>query len=292
MAGFPEFAWIRGALVPFSEARVSIADRGLLFGESVYEVLPITSGRVRARAAHLERLRRSATAIGLSCDDTHEASASSAAAAAAPWMDHLVAAEGVDEGLLYMQLTGGEAPRAHTARAAPLLFAYATAQSLPDRPRRAQGSTVVCAPDPRWARCDLKTTMLLAAVLGKRAAAAAGADDVLWIADDGSVREAGSANVAIVEGGVVVTPPPSPAILPGITIAIARRVAADLGIPWRHEPFDRARLVAADEVFVAATSQLVMPVLRVDDDVIADGRAGPIALHLGDALRDALDREA
>lgn len=288
MAGYPEFAWIRGALVPFSEARVSIADRGLLFGESVYEVLPITSGRVRARAAHLDRLRRSATAIGLSCDDTHDASGT----AAASWMDRLVAAEGVDEGLLYMQLTGGEAPRAHTARATPLLFAYATAQPLPERRRRAQGSTVACAPDPRWARCDLKTTMLLAAVLGKRAAAAAGADDVLWIADDGTVREAGSANVAIVEGGVVVAPPPSPAILPGITIAIASRVATELGIPWRLERFDRARLVAADEVFVAATSQLVMPVLRVDDDVIADGRAGPIALHLGDALRDALDREA
>lgn len=285
MAGYPEFAWIRGALVPFAEARVSIADRGLLFGESVYEVLPITSGRVRARAAHLERLRRSATAIGLSCDDTQDATAASS------WMDRLVAAEGVDEGLLYLQLTGGEAPRAHTARAAPLLFAYATAQPLPDRPRRARGSTVACAPDPRWARCDLKTTMLLAAVLGKRAAAAAGADDVLWIADDGTVREAGSANVAIVERGVVVAPPPSPAILPGITIAIANRVAAELGIPWRHERFDRARLVAADEVFVTATSQLVMPVLRVDDDVIADGRAGAIALRLGDALRDALDRE-
>lgn len=285
MAGYPEFAWIRGALVPFAEARVSIADRGLLFGESVYEVLPITSGRVRARAAHLERLRRSATAIGLSCDDTQDATAASS------WMDRLVAAEGVDEGLLYLQLTGGEAPRSHTARAAPLLFAYATAQPLPDRPRRARGSTVACAPDPRWARCDLKTTMLLAAVLGKRAAAAAGADDVLWIADDGTVREAGSANVAIVERGVVVAPPPSPAILPGITIAIANRVAAELGIPWRHERFDRARLVAADEVFVTATSQLVMPVLRVDDDVIADGLAGAIALRLGDALRDALDRE-
>lgn len=280
MAGFPKFACMRGALVPFGEARISIADRGLLFGESVYEVLAITAGRARLRAEHLARLRRSAAAIGLSCDD---------ALSNTDWMARLVEAEAIDEGLLYLQVTGGEAPRAHTASAPPQWFAHATAHRLPDAARRAAGIAVVCLGEIRWARCDLKTTMLLPSILGKRAALAAGADEVLWIGADGTVHEAGSANVAIVERGLVIAPPPSATILPGITLGVAEQLAATLGIGWRHEPFDRARLCAADEVFVAATSQLVMPVVRVDDVVIGDGRGGPVALRLGTALRDALD---
>ncbi len=280
MAGFPKLAWQAGTIVPFADARVSVADRGLLFGESVYEVLPVTAGRVRWQAPHFARMREGAAAIGLEAPAWLDADAH--------WPAALVGAEGIDEGLLYLQLTGGAAPRAHLARATPELFAFAMPHAFPDAARRARGLLARCVPELRWHRRDLKTTMLLPSILGKRAALADGADEVLWLGADDHVLEGGSSNVAIVERGVVVTPPAGPERLPGITLAQLEQVAVRLGLTVRHEAIPRARLLAADEVFVLATSLLVMPVLRVDGTAIADGVAGPVALRLADALAAAL----
>lgn len=280
MAGFPRLAWQGGSIVPFADARVSVADRGLLFGESVYEVLPITGGRVRWQAPHFARMREGAAAIGIDApawlDDD------------ATWPAALVDAERVHEGLLYLQLTGGTAPRAHLARATPELFAFATPHAFPDAARRARGFTARCLPELRWLRRDLKTTMLLPSILGKRAAQADGADEVLWLDADDHVLEGGSSNVAIVEHGVVLTPPRGPERLPGITLAQLETVAASLDVALRHEVLPRSRVLAANEVFVLATSQLVMPVLRIDGTAIADGSAGPITLRLADALALAM----
>ncbi len=280
MAGFPKLAWQGGSIVPFADARVSVADRGLLFGESVYEVLPVTAGRVRWQGPHFARMREGAAAIGIEApmwlgDD-------------AGWPAALVGAEGIDEGLLYLQLTGGAAPRAHLAHATPELFAFVMPHAFPDAARRARGLFARCIPELRWHRRDLKTTMLLPSILGKRAAAADGADEVLWLDAADHVLEGGSSNVAIVEHGVVVTPPPGRERLPGITLAQLETIAASLGVTLRHEVLPRTRMLAADEVFVLATSQLVMPVLRIDGTAIADGTAGPITLRLADALAHAM----
>jgi D-alanine transaminase len=286
LAGFPQHAWQHGRLIPFADAKVGLGDRGLLFGESLYEVLPLTCNKPRLVQPHVARMRRGAAAIGLVdagidrwVDDT-------------AWThiaDTLLRAEGIRDGLLYLQLTGGAGPRAHLGEATPELFAYAMPHVYPDRARVVQGVRAVTADDPRWARCDLKTTMLLAAVLAKRSARERGADEVLWIGADGSVREGASSNVGIVERGGVIVPPPGPHLLPGITIATLVDAAAQLGIPWRTEPIDRERLAAADEVFIAATSQLVMPVVAIDDVPVGEGAAGPVATRLCEALRALLE---
>lgn len=278
MAGFPRFAWQHARVLPFAQAGVSLADRGLVFGESLYEVLPITRGHIRWLEPHVARLRRGASVIGL-------ASALADLDRPDTWMRELVAAEGRDEGLLYVQLTGGHAPREHGATAQPELFAYVIAHAFPTTARTDQGIRVVSQPDIRWDRCDVKTTMLLPAVLGKRFARSRGADEVVWIGDDGVVHEGGSSNVFVVERGAVVGVPPSSHVLPGVTAAIAETLATAAGIPWRHEPIDLARMRAADEVFVTATSQLAMPVLALDDRPIAEGRIGEVTRTIADLLR-------
>lgn len=279
MAGFPRFAWQRGRVGPFADASVSLADRGLLFGESVYEVLPITAGRTRWIGAHFARMREGAASLSLAVPPwLHPPVA---------WPDALVAAEGITDGLLYVQLTGGPAPRAHLGAGAGDMFAYAMPHDFPDAARRARGIGVILRDELRWARCDLKTTMLLPSILGKRDARAGGADEVLWVDARGTVVEGGSSNLAIVEGGAIVTPPPGPWRLPGITLAIVEGLAGAMGLRWRFETITRERLRQADEVFVTATSQLVMPVVTIDGVAVG---TGPIAKRLGDALAEAMSR--
>jgi len=283
LAGFPQHAWQHGRVIAFRDAHVSLGDRGLLFGESLYEVLPVFCNKSRLVQAHAARMRRGAAAIGLA--DTLVDDALWARIA-----DELIAAEGITDGLLYLQLTGGAGPRAHLGTAIPELFAYAMPHVFPDAARVAIGVRLASAEDPRWAHCDLKTTMLLPSVLGKRLAHARGADEVLWVGRDGLVREGGSSNVGIVEHGSVVVPPAGPTILPGVTIAALRIPAEAAGISWREAPIDRERLARADEVFIAATSQLVLPAVAIDDVPVADGRAGPVATRLAAILREQLAR--
>lgn len=284
LGGFPQHAWQHGRVIAFSDAHVSLGDRGLLFGESVYEVLPVTCNKARLVQAHVDRMRRGAAALGLA-DTLVDLELWTNIA------DELARAEGIRDGLLYLQLTGGSAPRAHLADATPELFAYLLPHAFPDRARAAAGIRCVTAEDPRWARCDLKTTMLLPAVMGKRLARERGAEEVIWMGKDGLVHEAGSSNVAIVEQGSVIVPPASTLLLPGVTMAAVEMPAPLVGVDWREEPIDRGRLRAADEVFIAATSQLVMPVVAIDDVAIADGTAGPVATRLAAMLRKLLALE-
>ncbi len=283
LAAFPQHAWQHGRVIAFADAHVSLGDRGLLFGESLYEVLPLSCNKPKLVQAHALRMRRGAAVLGLADTLVDPVLWTRIAEA-------LIAAEGIDDGLLYLQLTGGAGPRAHLGVATPELFAYAMPHVFPDAARVAKGVRLASAEDPRWARCDLKTTMLLPSVLGKRLAHDRGADEVLWIGRDGLVREGGSSNVAIVEAGAVVVPPAGPTLLPGVTMAALRIPAEAAGIAWHEAPIDRERLARADEVFIAATSLLVMPVVAIDDTPVGDGRAGPVATRLAELLRDELAR--
>jgi D-alanine transaminase len=284
LAGFPQHAWQHGRVIAFADAQVGLGDRGLLFGESLYEVLALTCNKPRLVQAHAERMRRGAAALGLA-DTLLDAGLWTRIA------DALIEAERLRDGLLYLQLTGGAGPRAHLGEATPELFAYAMPHVFPDHARVSQGVRAVTAEDPRWGRCDLKTTMLLPAVLGKRRARERGADEMLWIGADGHVHEGASSNLGIVERGAVIVPPAGPQLLPGITMAELAVLAPRIGIAWRMETIDRERLARADEVFIAATSQLAMPVLAIDDVPVADGKAGPIATRLAALLRAQLELE-
>lgn len=274
--------WIDDALVPWAEARLPVEDRGLQFGESVYEVVPVTAGRARLLGAHTTRLASGAGALGLTGPDV---------AAVADVVGRLIAAEAVAEGLAYLQLTGGSAPRAHVPvdPPRPTLIAYLRAHRFPRGADVARGLRAITVPDERWARCDLKTTMLLPTVFAKRVAQQRGADEAILVADDGTVREGASTSVVAVLDGALVVPEPSTRRLPGTMSALVETVAGEAGLVLSHRTLTTSDLLRADEVLVTATSKLVLPVVRVDDREIGGGTAGPVAVDLAARVRRRLE---
>lgn len=280
MATRPGFAFLDGAFVPFEEARVPIDDRGLQFGESLYEVAPISGGKPRLLADHVARMRRAAPDLGLL----------PGVPALPEWVrivDGLLEREPTEEALLYAQVTGGSAPRQHVPDVdpTPTFFAYITPHRFPRQPDVLRGIRAISLPDLRWMRRDLKTTMLLPAVLAKREARKRGAAEALLVGPDGSVFEGASSNVFIVEGRSLVTPGQSTNLLPGTMRPLVIEVAREAGLTPRSEPIPEARLRGADEVLVSSSSQLVMAVVDVDGHPVSAGKAGPVALDLAARLR-------
>lgn len=278
MTAGPRLAWFRGAVRPLADCGVSLLDRGLLFGESIYEVLPVVANRVRLVPEHMQRMRGGAAAIGiegLPSDDEVEALAAA-----------LCQEEGLDEGILYLQVTGGPGPvRAHVAESThPTFFGFVQAAVMPRADALARPLSVSTAFDPRWARSELKTTMLLPSVLARRQAGAA--DEVVFFDADGRLTEGGASSVCIVEQGRVVMPPLTPRVLPSITRALIEAVASRRSIAVRREPIHRGRFVAADEIGVASTTKLVLPVGRVDGQPVAF-RADGVLATLAAGLREA-----
>lgn len=284
MSSPPTVAWLDGRLVSWAEAVVPISDRGLQFGESLYEVLPITAGEPRHVAAHAARLAEGAHALGLDAGAPDPDGWRQIAAM-------LLAAESLAEGLLYAQLTGGAIPRRHLAPPRPCFFAYLTPHRFPRAAEVARGISVITVPDERWAHCDYKTTMLLPAVLAKRAAAARGAAEALLVAPDGVVREGASSTLFVVSGGRILSPAPSPHLLPGTTSQLVAEAADEAGVELRFGEIRLDGLRAADEVFIAATSQLTMPVRTLDDRPVGTGLSGPVATDLARRLRHRLHLE-
>lgn len=282
----PTVAWLNGLLVSWADARVPIEDRGLMFGESVYEVIPVAAGRARRLADHELRMREAARELGIdrglpSLEDWRRVAG------------ELLRAESIVEGLIYAQLTGGSAPRMHvpSVPVEPTFFAYVQEHRFPRNEDLSRGLRVVTARDTRWERCDLKTTMLLPAVLAKREASRRGADEALWLSPENDVREGSSSNVFLVESGRILSPEVDSHVLPGVTRLLLAEAARDAGLPIGNEPIPLERLLRADEVFLTSTSRLAMPVLSVDDRVIGAGVAGQVTLDLARRMRVRLDLE-
>jgi D-alanine transaminase len=283
MRARPSVAWIDGRVVPFGEAKVPIDDRGLQFAESLYEVVPITGGAVRLLPEHVARMKRAAPEIA--CE--------AGVPELAEW-EHLVAEllrrEPVVEGLLYAQVTGGAAPREFVPDVAPepTFFAHITPFRFPRDADVERGISAVTLPDIRWMRRDLKTTMLLPAVLAKREARRLGAHEALYVGPNDIVHEGASSNVFAVEGTALVTPAQSTRLLPGTMRPLVSEVAREAGLHVANEEIPLARLNAAAEVFVTSSSQLVMPVVSIDGKPIGAGKGGPVARDLARRLRTRL----
>ncbi len=284
MPASPRWCWLSDGLVPWRDAVLPVEDRGLQFGESLYEVVPVTAGAPRLLAAHSGRLARGAAELDLAAAVPDAATWDRVAAA-------LVAAEEVTEGLLYAQVTGGVAPREYLpeARSAPTFLAYLRRHRFPRQAEVMQGVRAVTIADERWGRCDLKTTMLLPAVRAKRCARARGADEAILVGADGAVREGASTSLIAVLDGRLISPRPSPHLLSGTMSALVAELAAADGLEVEFEPVTLDRLTTATEVLLSATSKLVLPVLAIDDRPIGDGTAGPIAIRLAAAVRSRFE---
>jgi len=266
--------YLDGAYLPEAEAKVSVMDRGFLFGDGIYEVSAVIGGRLVDNEAHLARLDRSLDAIGIPNPMSHE-----------QWTDaqrKLIALNELDEGLVYLQVTRGAAERDFLPPPdlRPAVAMFTQRKALRDSAAARTGIRVVTVPDLRWKRRDIKSTALLAQVLAKREARAAGADEA-WMVEDGLVTEGASSSAFIVKPGLtLVTRPLSNAILPGVTRAAVLSLLQTEGGRLEERAFSVEEAFAADEAFITSASSLVTPVVAIDGRPVGGGEPGPVAARL------------
>lgn len=274
-------AYLNGNYLPLDEARISPMDRGFLFGDGAYEVIPVYSRRPFRLQQHLERLERTLAALQLANPLSKE-----------QWAEvvqRLVDDHGSEDQGVYLQVTRGAAPMRDQAfprpAVAPTVFAYADRLPTPSAELLATGGTALTAEDFRWLRCDLKTVSLVANVLLRQLSAAAGCTETILLRD-GLVMEGSASNVLVVQDGVILAPPKSNLILPGVTYDVVLELAAANGIPTQVRPVAEAELRSADEVWVTSSTKEVLPITRIDDAPVADGRPGPLAARMNALYQD------
>jgi D-alanine transaminase len=278
--------YLNGAVVPKSEARIPIEDRGFIFGDGVYEVWRLIGGRPFEPERHQERLERGLRELEIALPD--ELRPDRLWTIAARLIGENDLAEG--EQTLYVEVTRGVAPRTHyfpPAGTAPTVY-IAAARFAPPEALRRSGATAITQDDIRWLRCDLKTIQLLPNVLGKQRAMSSGSIDAIFVRD-GLVTEGTHTSVFAVLDGVVRTHPADHRVLPGVTRAVVLELANELGIPNAESAVTRSELFAASEVFLAGTTNDVLPIVGVDGERIGDGRPGPVAERLFQGLRARMD---
>ncbi len=269
MPGGTGIAWLDGVFLPLADARISPLDRGFLFADAVYEVLPVYDGRVYRLEQHLDRLERSLREIRLPAPLAREA-----------WrglFGGLVARNGGGDLLIYVQVSRGPEPdRAHVPRgtARPTVFACASEATPPSADPDSRAIACVTAPDIRWGRCDIKSTALLANVLLKWQAQDAGAAEALLLRE-GQLTEGSSSSVHVLSDGVLLTPPQTPAVLPGTTRDVLLEIAPHCGLECRQEPVPEQVLRNAGEIMTASAGGGLRAVTALDGRTVGDGRPGP-----------------
>jgi D-alanine transaminase len=280
--------YVNGAYVPEGEAVVSVFDRGFVMSDAVYEVTSVLDGKLIDFAGHMARLRRSLGELEMPSPATDEDLLAI--------HRELVARNGIDEGLVYLQVTRGnpgDRDFAYPPEGTPptlVLFTQAK-PGLADSPAAKTGARVISIPDLRWGRRDIKTVQLLYPSMGKMAAKKAGADDA-WMVEDGFVTEGTSNNTYIVKGKTIVTRQLGHEILHGITRAAVLRMAREAQMTVEERPFTLDEAKVADEAFFTSASAFVMPVVQIDEAVLGDGTPGPVARRLREIYLDEMRRAA
>jgi D-alanine transaminase len=271
--------YLNGEFLPLAEARISPLDRGFLYADAAYEVMPVYSGRPFRFAAHAERLTRSLT--GISMEDPHTRDEWRAL------LGSLIERNGGGDCYVYWQVTrGAQLGRTH----APLpqiprtVFAFCAPWPQPPADLAERGVSCVTAADTRWARCDIKSTALLANVLLRQLSVDAAAAETIMLRD-GELTEASSAAVHVVLGGEVLMPPNSRRILPGTTRGTVEEIAARAAIPCRVQAISESQLRAADEVWISAATREVQPVTLLDGHPVGSGRPGPLWRRVYEAFQ-------
>lgn len=270
-------AYVNGRYVPFSQAMVHVEDRGYQFSDGVYEVCLLLNGRLLDAEPHLQRLGRSLAELSIPWPMS--------AAALQTAMARLVRRNRIDNGALYLQITRGVARRDHAfpnpAPASALVMTVRRFDLDSFAARQTAGVAVVCVPDRRWTRRDIKSVSLLGNVLAKQAAREKGAAEAWMVDREGLVTEGASTTAWIVtEGETLVTRQLSEDILPGITRQVILALAADTGMTVAERAFTVAEAQGAREAFLASTTSFITPVTAIDGKRIGGGVPGPVAAAL------------
>jgi len=269
-------AYFDGEFGPLEDIRISPLDRGFMFGDGVYEVIPVYAGRMFRADAHLERLQRSLAAIRI--EDPLGRNRWSAL------LEELVERNGGGHQAVYLQVTRGAAPRDHAfpGSVAPTVFAMTR---LIDVDSDTPPLRAITRPDIRWTRCDIKSVALLPNVLMRQEAQDAGASEAIMIRD-GFLTEGTSSNVFVVLGDSVYTPPKSTHILGGVTRDLLLELAGAAGVDCREEPVTEAQLRIAREIWVTSSTREVVAVTRLDGEPVGEGVPGPLWKRVHDLYQD------
>ncbi|MGF9694370.1 D-amino-acid transaminase [Rhizobium sp. 0TCS1.26] len=279
--------YLNGAFLPENEARLSIFDRGFLFGDGIYEVTAVLEGRLIDSALHMARLERSVGEIGgflpVSTDEIVAIE------------KQLIERNGLTEGVVYLQYTRGAEDRnfLFSEDLQPTLLMFTQARTLEHVAAVEKGLKVKIVPDQRWERRDIKSVCLLPQVLAKRTAKAEGFDEA-WMVEDGFITEGASSTAYIVTGdGRIVTRGPSNATLPGCTRLAVLQLAKEAGMILEERPFSVEEARTAVEACLTSASNFVVPITNIDGQPVGDGKPGPIvrrlrALYMDNARKTAI----
>jgi D-alanine transaminase len=261
--------YLNGELTPLAEARISVLDRGFIFGDGVYEVVPVYSGYPFRLQQHLARLHNSLAAIKLANPMT-----------LAQWSQlvrRLIKLHPWKDQAVYVQVTRGVAARDHAfpKGVAPTVFVMTNPMTTPDRKLVMAGVACVTATDNRWLRCDIKSTSLLGNVLMRQRAADAGCLETIMFRD-GFLSEASSSNVFVVRGKAVLAPPNNHLVLPGTTHDVVMELARKARIPIELREVSEDEVRAADEIWLTSATKEVLAVSRLDGKPVGSGKPGPM----------------
>ncbi len=272
--------YLNGWIGDFSEAKVSVNDRGYVFGDGVYEVIRVYHGQFMGMEEHMQRLLTSLEAVEIEY----------------PWSKQeliqltkdLVIKSELQEAFVYLQITRGIAPRNHIYQPGMQPSLMITVQEVPpkDLDDYQKGIKIVSRQEFRWQMCQIKSISLQAAVLAKNTAHKQGAKEVVFYLPDGTVTECGSSNIFMVKNENLYTHPADHHILSGITRLTILDLAAQMNIPIRIEPFSLNDLLQANEVFLSGSVAEITPVVKVDDQIIGSGTPGNLTKKLMSAYTE------
>ena len=265
--------FVNGSYVPKQEATISVFDRGFIFGDGVYEVVPVIAGKMVDKAYFIERLARSLGELEIewpcSRDDV------------LAMLNELITRNALIEGMVYLQITRGIADRdfAFPADITSSIVAFSSELTLIDNPAARTGIPVMTTPDLRWKRRDIKSVNLLGQVLAKQNAVTRGGKEG-WMIENGVITEGVSSSAYIVKEQVIITRPLSNEILPGIRRRTLLELCEKEGITLEQRLFTLDEALAADEAFISSATTIVLPVVSIDGSTIGTGEPGPITQKL------------
>ena len=272
---------LNGNWVPLSQATVSVLDRGFIFGDGVYEVVPLYKGRPFRMQQHLARLNRSLAAIRIANPHTPE-----------QWETlvlELAARNGGGDQFVYLQVTRGVAKRDHAfpAGVTPTVFAMSSPFSRPDTRQRDQGLAAVTVPDERWLHCEIKSVSLLGNVLARQYAVDQGVHEVVQFRGD-YMTEGSASNIWVVSKGVLLAPPRNHLILEGIRYGLVEQLAQAKGIAFEIRPIHRDEVMAASELMLSSATKEILPIVTLDGHPVGAGVPGPVYRKLRAGYDEAI----
>lgn len=278
----PELACLNGRIMPISEARIPIEDRGLQFGDSVYEVVRAYSGHMWLLDRHMRRLEESLNAIGITGVNLKEVE---------DQMRMTLQRSGISDAVVYLQITRGVAPRSHAIPLNTMPNIIITVRQIPATPEElyTTGVKAVLVEETRWTRRDIKTTNLLPNILAHNEARRRGAFEAIFVdRSDGMVNEGSHTNVFAMIKGVLRTPPADHRILPGVTREFVLELAAREGIEVDVSPLPVSELMEAEEIFLTGTLIEILGVTLLENKMVGTGTVGTITKRLHSAFRDEI----